>query len=388
MKHMFICGTTGSGKTVTISNFIESIFKNDYPALIVDGKGDIGVGSILDYIRKFKKHYPNKKVYIIDLNHPNKCDKYNPFHSKTPTIIKDMLICITEWSEEHYKINTSRYIQRLLYLMKKNELELNFNSIIKHLSNNNFKELSLNLQKQNIITKREHIENVKLADSLEKIIEGVYARFTLFIESDIGCIFDDNGIDIPMALNENAIILFILNPLIYPSLSPYLGKLVIIDAKQGVHSLFHKKFNRVFYVFDELSVYANDELLLLVNLSRSANITTILSTQSLSDLDKVSEVYRKQVIESCNNYIVMRQNEPSNAENWANTIGTRNTMDVTYQIKNEKHVTDATGLGSARLTKEYLYHPDTIKNLKIGEGIFISKDTHKHYILKINKPNV
>lgn len=60
-KHIFICGTTGSGKTVTLSNFIESVFKYDYPAVIVDGKGDINKGSILDYVSKFKKRYPNKK---------------------------------------------------------------------------------------------------------------------------------------------------------------------------------------------------------------------------------------------------------------------------------------------------------------------------------------
>ena len=82
----------------------------------------------------------------------------------------------------------------------------------------------------------------------------------------------------------------------------------------------------------------------------------------------------------------MRQNEPSNAEIWANTIGTRNSMNVTYQIKNNQGATDTTGVGSARRTREYLYHPDVIKNLKTGEAIFISKDTNIHYKLKINKP--
>jgi len=38
-KHVFVCGTTGSGKTVALSNFIKHIVDNDYPAVIVDGKG-------------------------------------------------------------------------------------------------------------------------------------------------------------------------------------------------------------------------------------------------------------------------------------------------------------------------------------------------------------
>jgi len=37
-KHVFVCGTTGSGKTVALANFIAK----DHPMLIVDGKGDTG----------------------------------------------------------------------------------------------------------------------------------------------------------------------------------------------------------------------------------------------------------------------------------------------------------------------------------------------------------
>ncbi|WP_346697788.1 type IV secretory system conjugative DNA transfer family protein [Thomasclavelia spiroformis] len=390
VKHIFICGTTGSGKTVTLSNFIESVFKYDYPSLIVDGKGDINDGSILDYINKFKKIYPNKKVYVIDLNNPETCDRYNPFYQKKPTVIKDMLISMTDWSEEHYKVNASRYIQKVIYLMQGNNIEITLESVIKHLSLFSFTDLSLRLQKEKIISKEEHLENVKNAENMIKIVEGAMARFSLLVESDIGAIFktSKNSIDIPSALNENAIILFILNPLIYPETSPLFGRLITIDAKQGVSSLFHKKFERTFYIFDEISIYASNELLLLVNLSRSANITSILATQSLSDLENVSESFRKQVIESCNNYIVMRQNEPTNAEIWANTIGTRKSPEVTYQIKNNHQTTDTTGLGSFKITRVYLYHPDTIKSLKMGEAIYISKDNNIHYKVKINKPNL
>lgn len=390
VKHIFVCGTTGSGKTVTLSHFIESVFTNDYPSLIVDGKGDINEGSLYDYIMKYKVKYPDKKVYVIDLNNPTTCDKYNPFYHKTPTVIKDMLMSMTDWSEEHYKVNASRYLQKVIYLMQENGIELNLESVINHLSLSSFTSLSLALQKQKIITKEKHLENVKQAESVTKIVEGTIARFSLLVESDLGDIFTSSkeSIDIPTALNENAIVLFILNPLTYPELSPLFGRLITIDAKQGVSSLFHKRFSRTFYIFDEVSIYASQELLLLVNLSRSANITSILATQSLSDLENVSESFRKQVIESCNNYIIMRQNEPENAEIWANTIGTRKKAEVTYQIKNNQQQTDTTGLGSFKITREYLYHPDIIKSLKTGEAIYVSKDKNVHYKLKINKPTI
>ena len=41
-KHIFICGTPGSGKTVGLSNYIKSGVEKDYGMLIIDGKGDTG----------------------------------------------------------------------------------------------------------------------------------------------------------------------------------------------------------------------------------------------------------------------------------------------------------------------------------------------------------
>lgn len=53
-KHIFISGTTGSGKTVALANYIKSAIDKDYGLLIIDGKGDITDGSILDIVNKLK----------------------------------------------------------------------------------------------------------------------------------------------------------------------------------------------------------------------------------------------------------------------------------------------------------------------------------------------
>ena len=99
---------------------------------------------------------------------------------------------------------------------------------------------------------------------------------------------------------------------------------------------------------DEINTYATTGLTDLVNKSRSANVTCVLATQSLSDLDFANgEAFKEQIIENCNNYLVMRQNSGVNAEHWANILGTRSTMEVTYQLQQkwldtaEKCTTDA-----------------------------------------------
>ena len=143
----------------------------------------------------------------------------------------------------------------------------------------------------------------------------------------------------------------------------------------------------MFFLFDEINVYASTALLDLLNKSRSANVTCFCACQSLSDLDfAVNETFKWQVIENCNNYIVQRQNSSTNAENWANILGTRQTLDMTFQLEQKGRNTNETGYSSARRVREYLYHPDTIKSLKTGEAIYMSKDTNVHTKLNIHKP--
>ena len=379
-NHIFVCGTTGSGKTVALANFIKSGIDNEYPLLIVDGKGDIGKDSIYDIVKKLAGQ--QKKVYVIDLNNPDKSDKYNPFKNTTPTVIKDMLINMTDWSEEHYKLNTERYLQRLIDLLVKAQIPTSFKNIIDHIDGSNFIELSADLSKNNVISKDEHKRNINLLKNTKEIIDGSASRFTSLYESAIGQIFDDNGVDIYSALQENAIILFILNPLLYPETSPLFGNLIVIDSKKAVSNLFNSNIKRIFFIFDEINVYATPQFLDLINKSRSANVTCTLATQSLSDLDaRAGQHFKEQIIENCNNYIVLRQNSEINSEKWAGIIGTRRTMDITYQVNPE----GSTGLGSAKLDRKYIYHPDEIKYFRQGHAIYVSKDSGFHSAIIVEK---
>lgn len=384
-KHVFVCGTTGSGKTVALSNYIKNAMDKDFPLLIIDGKGDTNQNSIIDIINRLNNRH--KPVYTINLTNIELSDKYNPFLNASPTVAKDMLINMTDWSEEHYKLNAERYLQRLIILLHKAEMQLSLKTIVKFMSLNKFTELSSELLKQGIIEKYEHLENIEICKTSGKVAENSIARFSTIIESELGYIFDDNGIDIYTALKQNAIIVFILNPLIYPEISQAFGRLILIDSKKAISKLFQNNSKRTFFIFDEINVYASKTLIDLVNKSRSANVTCVLSTQSLSDLASAEdEDFTQQIIENCNNYLVLRQNSAVNSENWANILGTRQTMEVTYQLQQKGLDTTQTGFGSARRVREYLYHPDEIKQLQTGNGIFLSRDLSIHSKLNIFKP--
>ena len=341
-KHVFIAGTTGAGKTVLLSNFIKRAIEQNYGALIVDGKGDTGKDSILQITRDMCKT-ADKRLYVIDMNNPNTSDKYNPFVNGNETVIKDMLINMSDWSEEHYKINAERYIQRLIKLLYLAEEELSFNKIIHYINSENLQELSTDLVKANKIKKEEHLSNIELIKSSSKIASDAAARFATIAESQVGQLFDKNGIDITTAIKEKAIILFILNPLLYPETSRIMGRLTLIDSKKAVSNLFGTE-DRKFFIFDEINVYASKVLLDLINKSRSAGVTCFCASQSLSDLESaVGESFKHQIIENCNNYFIMRQNSFKSAEECAKLIGTSEKMKMTYQLS------DAEGTGNVNV---------------------------------------
>jgi len=378
-KHIFVCGTTGSGKTVLLSNYIESAIKKNYPMLIVDGKGDTGEGSILEIVKNMRG---NRKLYIVNMSDILSSYPYNPFKNATATIVKDMLINLTEWSEEHYKSNTERYIQRLVHLLELNKQELSFETLLEFFTPDRLIELSSELVKKELITKQEHSNTLEIIKASGNIAVNASARFTTIAESDIGKIFTKSGIDIYSALSKNAIILFVLNPLIYPETTAIMGRLAVIDAKKAVSKLYTERKERVFFIFDEINTYASPVLIDLFNKSRSANVTCVAATQSLSDLDfACGEAFREQVIENCNNYIVLRQNSAKNAEEWAKIFGTVEGLSVTYQLGDDK----PTGRGSARKERRFIYHPDEIKRLKTGEAIYMSKDTDEQAEIKVRK---
>lgn len=380
-KHIFVSGTTGSGKTVLLSNFIEHGIKKHYGMLMVDGKGDMGKGSMLDITKQFcEKH--NRKLYVINMNEPTKSAKYNPLKNATETVAKDMLVNMTEWSEPHYKTNSERYIQRVVKYMNLAKIPLSFNSVIQNLPRDNFEMLSAHLQKQNIITKENHIENFDLIKASGEIAEQAAARFATIAESEIGGILSEDGTDIYTALNEGAVILFVLNPLLFPETSQAFGRLILIDAKKAVSKLFGND-RRTFFIFDEINVYASPVLVDLINKSRSAKVTCISATQSLADLEIVAgNAFLHQIVENCNNYVVLRQNSTMSAEEWAKVLGTQERFQLTHQISK----TEATGVGTVKKVREFVTHPDEIKSFRVGEGVFLSKDTGVYEKIKVRKP--
>jgi type IV secretory pathway TraG/TraD family ATPase VirD4 len=177
------------------------------------------------------------------------------------------------------------------------------------------------------------------------------------------------------ALAENAVVYFCLQPLKFPAYAECLGKLIINDIKALASSqLERSEKQKIYTIFDEFSVFAGDQIVNLINQGRSAGIHAILATQSLSDIQKKGgDPLVGQVLNNCNNYLILRQNHHVDAEQLAQVIGTTDAYQITTQIDQQARG----GAGTVRQTKEFIVHPDEIKRLGIGKLIFVSKQVFK-----------
>lgn len=373
--HIFAVGTTGSGKTATITNLIEHAIEFKKFSVIVDGKGDKSVFSLYDSTMKLSEKY-NRKIYIVSQG-DEITESINPFKNCDSTQVKDMLISLSEWSEEHYKANASRFWQALAELMLLSNKKISIKTIIENSDKKNYLTMVNNLRTLHKITDNEAKNFFNIYNLSSEIALASVARFATLIEGKGGNIFADEGFDLIDAYEENAIVVFLIDKFKFPEFAKNLGEVILLDIKKLISKLLKfRSFDKEFLlILDEVGVYASDKILDILNKSRVAKVQAVVSTQSMSDLDDVTSNFKKQVIDNCNTFLILRNNDPENSELLSGILGTKKKHFTTYQANTES--TFSTGSGSFKIVDEYIVNPNSIKKLKKLTGIYYSKNTEE-----------
>lgn len=374
--HLLAVGTTGSGKTTAIANIVESAIFRGLPVFYVDGKGDLSLAKrVGEYAKKC-----NRQFYLFSM--VGESCTYNPLSTGGFTSKKDRIIELRNWSEEHYKKLAESYLQSVLKLLDSLGIEVDLISLTKALR---FDELN------KIFRKYKHVDKQQLLAFLESIykhIEGLIAELNNLVESEIGYLFhaDEHSLRLSRAFDENAVVYFCLQPLQFPSYAETLGKLIINDLKSLFSTqLNYEKPKRSYVFLDEFSVFSGEQVINLINQGRSAGVHAILATQSISDLESMNDKsFAGRILNNCNNFIVQRQNSPSDAEILANLIGTMKSFQITSQIP----VDIQTIKGSVREVNQFICHPDKLKSMCIGEAVILKKKKHKIFDTYLRKGNI
>lgn len=360
--HTLAIGTTGSGKTTALTNFVESAIQKRWPLFYIDGKGDLALAQSISNFAKSN----NVPCYIFSMI--GESVKYNPISFGGFTSKKDRIVELREWSEDHYRKLAEGYLQTVFKILERSSISVNLCTLSQYLEPPELYQLAREINDPRLKREIDALENKR------KDIESLVAEIQNIANSEIGHLFDcrdESILTLEKAMQENAIVYFCLQPLAFPAYASTLGKLIINDLKSLIASqLKNQQRKNIFAIFDEFSVFAGDQIINLINQGRGAGVNAILATQSLSDIERRGgKELLGQVLNNTNNYIIQRQNFPSDAEILANIIGTEDQFVVTSQIAAK----GSTGAGSIRETKQFIIHPDKIKRLNRGEAIVVNK---------------
>jgi hypothetical protein len=126
--HTLVLGTTGSGKTVTVLNMVESAVDRGLPVLYVDGKGDQALAeSVVEYAWS-----QGRPAYLFSLAGPS-C-RYNPLASGGYSAKKDRIIELREWSEDHYRKLAEGYMQTVFKVLEAVGIKTDLLTVADHMS--------------------------------------------------------------------------------------------------------------------------------------------------------------------------------------------------------------------------------------------------------------
>ncbi|WP_291630924.1 TraM recognition domain-containing protein [Clostridium sp.] len=383
-KNIFILGKNGAGKTVAISNFLkEHLNKNEFE-VIIDGKGDVGKFSLYDIVTRLCLE-KNRKLYIINQSVPEETHSYNPFKKCNATQIKDMLINMSEWSEEHYKALASEYFQALAQFMIDTEIEISFNSLIHYGMIRNF--ISELEKRKEFISIDEYEYYSSVISRCGEDVQGSVSRFSTIARGVGRKLFrDEKSFNLQQAYDEKAVVLVLLNNLEYTDFARGVGMLVLNDVKNvlGKVTKIKEDHEGFLCVYDELSVYFSTMLIDIVNKSRSLGGTNILATQTIADMDIIDEEARRIVINNMHGYYLLKQADDKSAETIAKAIGTKKATEITSKL--DKY--GKTGDGTSKIVDEFLINPNDLKTLPLEVGYWVDTMKENYKPIRVKFPYV
>lgn len=359
-QNAMIFGTTGTGKTNTVMNIIKDSLLHGNQLLYVNGKGNLeDTKQVIEMCKQ-----SNKEYIFINIGEENEI-KYNPFKNANATTIRDMLLSLSDWSEEHYKTNASAYYQVVLNLINLEKFDIyKFLALLEE--DDKLKEQ----QESKDINKWLKKANLNILNN-KNVVSSSVSRIMQLFGGDGEKLFSSTGIDILEAIKQDKAIIINLNPNNYAETSKVLFRLITLDIRKSFDYL-DGNTNLITAIFDEFGTYANDEFINVLNQSRSSGYKIYPTAQSPADIKyTLGEDFLDRVIDNCNSFLFGRVNSPQSASYMADVIATVEKMQIT-RVTNEMVEGDK---GTAKQVHQYIYHPSDIKYLGKGELIYCCKDT-------------
>ena len=372
-RHTFISGASGWGKSYLFKILIEDTLRRERPLVYIDPKG--ANSEIQTFIGLCEKY--DRKYYIFSEHYP-KSSQFNPLANLDTEQIVEGVIRSFNWGlnpEQYYLNKAQEILSDVVFDLKAKARIVDFHSILEGvLAHKNKDEASGLIANLKSICRSNFGKLLKDSADKENIKYGGTTAMTM-----------------RRALDEGACIYIGASTQGYGSMARTIGKIFVNELLQlshfrGVKSeTSNQNIDRPFAVFiDEAGSILFQDFIDLINKARSSGIQIYTAVQSMQDFDALAggKPFMKQLFECYSNFIFLRQSGPESAEMVSSLFGT-------YLSKKETDVIedgDKTGKGSTREANEFRVHPDFVKELNIGQALFVGLGPRKFHLLNLRNP--
>lgn len=374
--HMQIVGSSGVGKTESIKRIVESDIADGRPVIWIDGKGDLKNAAWFASTVALYGKEEHARYFLPEQKHGT----YNPFGYGSPTELKDRLMSAMVWSEEYYKDRAEEVLQVVLNaLCSVPEKSFTLEDVAEALDakGNGLPHLIAGCDDARA---KRHLSRFARDKEWQEAVSGLRAKLNSFVISDYGDMLTgkDNPVSLWRAYEKRRPVYISLPVGSAPQIMPRFGKMLLADLNSLNSALATGKIanNGVgcSVIIDEFSNFVSELFTSFLSTARSQGFMVTIAHQSLGDLEKFDPAIRKQILGNTNIKLIFKQDAPEDAEMWAKLIGTRKAFEKTRQVEEGLFGDNGTGLGSMKEIEEFIAHPNIIKGLPTGYGVFVRKE--------------
>ncbi len=390
--HMMLLGSTGSGKTVTITTLLGGFLDMGWSGVVIDLKEDTAPGGLADFCRTYAARHalPYQEVALSSGGSPN---WFNPLLGLDPDAARDAILAMQSFEAAHYEALGKKVLGQLVTLMfdatKVDPQRFPYPDIFRIgqiLGRPSIKDATREMRAEVIkalpYRTTADFESLATPDKdIESARPGLSARLTQIYNTDAGrnVLRPQHPGHRPIDVTAPGVCYIGLSSTNLPDLSKAVASATLLRmaAEAGRRTSLKRNggaLTPIMLVIDEANEVDQTKLQNILSRARSADIRTLVSTQGPKDFpdDKDTPGF-SALLQNTTTQIIMSQTDPESAEICANVIGQQEYDVVTRSIR-EGELGDG---GSLTRRTDYRVHPDQLRQLEIGEGVMNVMRPHR-----------
>jgi hypothetical protein len=385
-QHLQVLGMIGTGKTS--SAFLPLIYQDvlkGRPVIIIDAKGEkSSINQIYGMLHSMGRA---DDFLLLSLAYKESSCTYNPLYvgECDPQVIIDSFFNNFKDENSFYHQSAKTIFSHTFFILHSLSRPFAVMDVYAYINNDDCKKEIDALVKAS--GNQEGLLNLKLFDeqitSLNqqfKSWKSIVSGFNNYLKDYKEAILNEADSDIVFTdvIRHGKVVYLQLPTNAYPIQAPGIARIVQSNLRY-ISSLIQigqlPKDVLISINIDEYGSFAEESAIEVHNKARSSHMMITIAHQSINDLSRVSDSFRKLMDEHTLNKIYFKDNDPIHCEWLAKSLGTQKKEEKTYRTTAGKFGNQIyTGESSNKMVNEFNFSPDKIKNLhKYGQGYYIYK---------------